>query len=185
MKRTISISIKLLLAALAVFLCMGANCITTGNLMIIEYIDDFAAQTESSLDREQVDLSTNDDWNEHKDDIAAIDDIGFACRIENLGAQPAGGQLFLFKPKNENDSLASYSDVQSKGTLVLDGIVVEPGATREIKWQESYDYLQNFEKAKQIIFTEKFQVYFVADKTPFSIQVRDIVLFLSVAGKAD
>jgi hypothetical protein len=183
MNKFISLSVKLLLAALAVFLCMGANCVTTGNVMVVEYIDDFDAQTESNLDFEEVDLTTNDDWNDNKEDIAGIDDIGFACRIENLATEPAGGQLFLYKPKNPADQLTTYEDVVEQGTLLLSGIVVAPGATREILWDESYDFLQNFDAAKEIVFSEKFQVYFIADETPFSIHVTDIVLFLSISGK--
>lgn len=185
MKKHLITSLKLALGLLAVTLIMGSSCITTGNVMVVEYIDDFDAQTETNLDYERVDLTTNSDWQEHRDDIAGIDDMGFACRITNNANSPATGQLYLYDPKNDNDSLLTISEVQQEAIKVLDGIVVPAGETREIEWQESYDYLENFDDAKNIIFSEKFQVYFIAANTPFNIRVTDIVLFLSINGKAD
>lgn len=180
MNTLLKISIRIVAIGVLAFLAMGANCITTGNVMVVEYLDPLDANSAQAISYGEVNLENNGDWNEHKDDIAAVDDIGFACRITNNGSTVAAGQLYV---SELDKTLTTPEQIQEQAILVLDGITVQPGATREIEWQESYDFLMNFEETKQVIFTEHFKYYFIAEETPFNIHVEDIVLFLSVNGK--
>lgn len=180
MKKTLLIGIRTLAIALIAFFAMGASCITTGNVMVVEYLDDLSAATGQTITSGDVDLSENEDWEDHKEDINGIDDIGFACRIRNNANAAASGQLYV--SPNDKD-YTTEAAIRANGILVLDGIVVPAGETREILWQDSYDYLKNFELVKEIVFGEQFHYYFIAAETPFDIDVTDIVLFMSINGK--
>lgn len=180
MKRSLLIGIKTLIVALIAFLAMGASCITTGNVMVVEYLDDLHAQTGVTINSGDVNLAENSDWQDHKADITGIDDLGFACRITNNSGAAASGQLYV--SPNDKD-YTTEAAIRANGILVLDGITVPAGETRDITWQESYDYLQNFDAVKTVVFGEQFHYYFIAAETPFNIDVTDLVLFLSVNGK--
>ncbi|MGB5105232.1 MAG: hypothetical protein WBP29_01625 [Candidatus Zixiibacteriota bacterium] len=180
MKKILPIAIKTLIIGLIAFLSMGANCITSGNVMVVEYLLPMHAQTGVTITPGDVDLSTNSDWNDHKEDINGIDDLGFACRITNNTAAAASGQLYV--SANDKD-YTTEGAIRNNAILVLDGIVVPAGGTRAIEWQESYDYLKNFDQVKEVIFGEQFHYYFIAAETPFNIDVTDIVLFMSINGK--
>lgn len=179
MKKTVLLFAKLSLALVALFFILGTSCITTGNVMVAEYLDDLIGQTDQNFDKGEIDLTNNGDWQEHKDQLNSIDDIGFACVIKNNTSTVATGQIYI------SDKAYSTADAARVGAVkILDGIVVAANATREIKWQDSYDFLTNFDEAKRIIYTEHFYVYFMVKETPFSIDVTKIVIFLSVNGKA-
>lgn len=180
MKKFLPIAIKTLIVGLIAFLSMGASCITTGNVMVVEYLDDLHAETGVTINSGDVDLSTNSDWNDHKADIVGIDDLGFACRITNNSGVAASGQLYV--SANDKD-YTTETAIRANAILVLDGIVVPAGETVDIEWQDSYDYLENFDLVKEVIFGEQFHYYFIAAETPFNIDVTDLVLFLSINGK--
>ncbi len=180
MKKILLIGLRALAVALVAFFAMGASCITTGNVMVVEYLDDLSAATGQAITSGDVNLEENEDWQDHKEDINGIDDLGFACRITNNSNASASGQLYV--SPNDKD-YTTEAAIRANGILVLDGIVVPAGQTREIKWQESYDYLKNFEQVKEVVFGEQFHYYFIAAETPFDIDVTDIVLFMSINGK--
>lgn len=180
MKKNLLIGLRVLAVALIAFLAMGASCITTGNVMVVEYLDDLSAATGQAITSGDVNLAENSDWQDHKEDINGIDDLGFACRITNNSNASASGQLYV--SPNDKD-YTTEAAIRANGILVLDGIVVPAGGTRDIEWQESYDFLKNFEQVKEVIFGEQFHYYFIAAETPFDIDVTDIVLFLSINGK--
>ena len=181
MKKSILILTRTAAAVAALFIVMGANCITSGNILVVVDIDNFDAQTDTEFETRRVDLSENEDWKEHKEDINSIDDLGFAVRITNNADVPAAGQLYVWS--NPKGATTTVDEVRANAILVLDGIVVEPGKTREIEWGESKSFVKNFVEAKKVIFGEEFYVYFFAAETPFSITVQDLVLIMSVNGK--
>lgn len=180
MKRVLTITMKSVAALMLLSFLMGANCVTSGNVIILQDIPDFDAQTESNITAHEIDLGENEDWQDQREDIISIDDIGFACRIHNNGAAVASGQLYLSVAKEET----SVEGIKENAVLLLDGIAVNPGETREIEWGESHGFIKNFNEAKAVVFnkTEIFWVYFIAAETPFNISVNDVVLIMSING---
>lgn len=178
MKKALVISLKIGLGVLALFLMLGNNCVTSGNIVVVMDLPSVTGQTNTSFNPEFVDLTENDDWKEHKDQVNSVDDIGFACKITNYESSVATGQIWI-----SDKSYSSPTDVTAHAVKILDGIAVPAGGTRSIEWSESADFLSNFNEAKTIVYTEKFYLYFMAAETPFHIDVTDIVLFLSVNGK--
>lgn len=179
MKKTFMIALKIGLGILALLLMLGNNCITSGNIIVVyEEIPDLVGQTNTSFNPRSVDLTENGDWKEHRDQLNSVDDIGFACKITNHESTVATGQIWI-----SDKSYSTPDAVKASALKILDGISVPAGGTRSIEWKESADYLSNFLEAKKIVYTEKFNLYFMVAETPFDIDVKDIILFLSVNGK--
>ncbi|TFH64974.1 MAG: hypothetical protein E4G91_04110 [Candidatus Zixiibacteriota bacterium] len=179
MKKTFIIALKIGLGILALLLMLGNNCITSGNIIVVyEEIPDLVGQTNTSFNPRSVDLTENGDWNEHRDQLNSVDDIGFACKITNHESTVATGQIWI-----SDKNYTTPDAVKASALKILDGIVVPANGTRSIEWKESADFLSNFLEAKKIVYTEKFNLYFMVAETPFDIDVKDIILFLSVNGK--
>ncbi len=178
MKKTLIIALKIGLGVLALLLTLGNNCITSGNIVVVLDLPDLVGQTNTSFNPQSVDLTQNSDWKEHKDQLNSVDDIGFACTIVNHESSVATGQIWI-----SDKSYSSPADVRANAVKILDGIAIPAGGTRSIEWKESADFLSNFNEAKTIVYTEQFYLYFMVAETPFSIDVNDIVLFLSCNGK--
>jgi hypothetical protein len=161
---------------------MGTSCITSGNIVIT--IDDLPTIHAvhgidiDSLQSADVDLTTNSDWQDHKADLIAVDDIGFACKIQNNTGTVATGQAYI-----SDKPLTTVAAVRSDGVKILDGISVAANSTKTITWDESYNYLLNFDASKKIVFGEIFHLYFITSQDNFDITVKDLTLFLTVTGK--
>jgi len=179
MKRTFIIALKIGLGVLALFLTLGNNCITSGNIVVvIDNLADVTGQTNTTFNPRAVDLTENSDWKEHKDQLNSVDDIGFACTIVNHESSVATGQIWI-----SEKNYTTPADVAAHAVKILDGILVPANDSTSIEWKESADYLSNFDAAKTIVYTEKFNLYFMVKETPFHIDVKDIILFLSCNGK--
>jgi hypothetical protein len=179
MKKTSIIALKIGLGILALLMTLGNNCITSGNIVVvIDNLSDLEGQTDTNFDLRSVDLTENSDWKDHKDQLNSVDDIGFACKITNHESTVATGQIWI-----SEKSYSSPADVRASAVKILDGIAIAAGGTRSIEWKESADFLSHFNEAKTIIYKEKFHLYFMVAETPFHIDVKDIILFLSINGK--
>lgn len=179
MKKTFIIALKIGLGILALMMMLGNNCITSGNIVaVIDDLPDLVGQTNTNFNPRSVDLTENGDWKEHRDQLNSVDDIGFACEITNHESSVATGQIWI-----SDKSYSTPDAVKANAVKVLDGIAVPAGGKRNIEWKESADFLSNFVEAKTIVYTEKFYVYFMVAETPFHIDVKDIIIFLSVNGK--
>jgi hypothetical protein len=178
MKKTFIIALKIGLGILALLMTLGNNCITSGNIMVVLDLPDLVGQTNTSFNPQTVDLTENGDWKEHKDQLNSVDDIGFACKITNYESSVATGQIWI-----SEKSYSTPDAVRAGAVKILDGIAIPAGGTRSIEWKESADFLSNFNEAKTIVYTEKFYLYFMVAETPFHIDAKDNVLFLSCNGK--
>lgn len=179
MKKTFIIALKIGLGILALLMMLGNNCITSGNVVIvIDDLPDLVGQTNTAFHPRSVDLTGNSDWKDHRDQLNSVDDIGFACKITNYEATVATGQIWI-----SDKSYTTPVAVRASAVKILDGIAIAANGTRSIEWKESADFLSNFNEAKTIVYKEKFYLYFMVAETPFHIDVKDIILFLSVNGK--
>ena len=57
MKNILLIGFRTLAVALIAFFAMGASCITTGNVMVVEYLDDLSAATGQTITSGDVNLA--------------------------------------------------------------------------------------------------------------------------------
>ncbi len=184
MKKTFMIALKIGLGIFALLMMLGNNCITSGNIVVvIDNLPDLVGQTNTTFDSSPVDLENNSDWKDHRDQLNSVDDIGFACKITNHESSVATGQIWI-----SEKLYSSPADVRTSAVKILDGIAIPAGGIRSIEWKESADFLSNFSEAKTIVYSasskkEMFYLYFMVAETPFHIDVKDIIVFLSVNGK--
>jgi len=164
-----------LLAALTVLV---SGCLLSGtfvmNLNLNEMI--FASQT---MYAQQIDVTTNQTWQNHKDQVKDITDIGFALKIENNSSLTAAGELYI----TDNGALTTPAEVKSNATLILTGISVAPNTTKTITWSESYQYIRNLATIKEQVRSGSFWVYALVDNAPLDLRVYNgslIVTFTAV-----
>lgn len=154
---------------------LTAGCIVTGNIFIEISVGSFTVSPNGMFGYENVDLTQNSDYNDHKDDLNSIDDIGFVCTVTNTGTTSATGRLYV-------SNTSSTSAIPNDKILLLDGITVGVGQVKEITLSESYNYLTNFEAARDAILKEQFTVYWdVAGQ--FTLDVTEMVIILTINGK--
>lgn len=167
MKKTILYS-----ATLAAALILGvivSGCILSGQFVVVIAGTSTIQSTDETLDYVHVDLTTNETWEEHQDDIQGIVDVKFECRFENNLASPADGELWI--------STELYSDVQQvrdSATRVFSGLNLEANEDRDVSFSESADYIENLDIVLDLLESGKFYVYGIAAEVPFDVTVRGV-----------
>ena len=171
---------KLISLGIALFF---AGCIVTGNiLVVIELEEDKHLTTNDSFDQWLVSEDDHQDWKDHADDINHVVDVGFVVTLDNSASNvDATGEFYI--SKDGNLSADDLHPDSSNVYMILSGIVVEAGDIKTIRWQESYDYLSNFDALKQYAMDGEFWLYVKGVGTPLDLWARKIAVILTVNAK--
>lgn len=180
----------------ALFLAAFAGCIMTATVLVTAKLSPNDAgqpiritDTEYSGGRIVVNLNGDEDFEEYKDNIKNIDNIGFYLEASNPSFNPVTFQLFL-----EPDTLKNWTDAQmpidSGSLLIFTGLTV-PGRTQStalgkvvVTWEESIEYINELEAIKTYLKDGVFSVYpNVVPRDDFDITVDSLVLILTLTGQ--
>jgi len=151
------------LLAVAIFsTLLLSGCWLFGITLVLSYdIDDKRVSTSQPLNGWFVDMTTEKDWQDNQDKLDEIYILYFYGWIKNWEGTPATGRLYVYK----DTSLHSIAEVESLGTLVLDGISIGPDTT------EVPLIAMGLEPIRDLIMKGKFGLYAIAANVPFDIEV--------------
>lgn len=150
------------------------DLLTSGTFTTVYYLEDAIVSTDDSLNSVYVDLSGNEDWEDHKGNIERIEGIEFWVRVTNHGEDSASAQIWI----TDNGSLTTPTEVESHATLVFDGPRIGPGDTTEIDREESIHHIEHLEELKAQVLSDSFHVYVTAKDIPFNVEFLDSVAFI-------
>ncbi len=169
------------LPLLLLVLFVGCNIITGNKLIVIELGDATVEGTSSGFEKWRVskDDPKNGTWKDHAEDIKHVVDLGFAVQIKNDANVVATAKFYV----SEDSTLSTVTEVDSLATLVLSGISVAANSTKIIKWQDSYDYLHNFDTLKELILKGKFWLYATAVGSPVDVTFHNTAVILTINAK--
>ena len=165
------------LLVVALLCCLGVTgCLLSGTFVIDLPLDEMLFSS-STFYQQKLDLTDNQTYNEHKDQIKDITDIGFALKIENKTGSNASGELYL----SDDSTYTTVAQVKNSATLVLTGISVPPNTTKSINWSESYQYIKNLEVLKDQAKSGSFWVYAIIDNAPLNLRIYDASVIITFA----
>ena len=170
MRKIVNQELGVALAAL-VLVAAISGCLVSGTKIFTYELGDIAVNA-TAFTRTSVDLTTNDTFNDHIDDIRLIDRVGFTCNIVNTGNPANTISLYFSKDNIPNDA-----DVPTMATPLFTNLAV-PAGTRTIGYDESLTLIQNFEAFQAVIETGQFTVYSRAT-TGINITIDDPVLIIT------
>ena len=166
-KRTLT-----LLAAAIITTLLVSGCWLLGITLTLSYdIEDREAQTGVPLNGVFVDLTQEEDWRDHQDNLDEIYNLLFYGWITNYESTPATGRLYVYK----DTTLHTIEEVESNATLVLDGLVIPADTTVEVPLIDL-----DLKPIRDLIMEGKFALYAIATNVPFHIKVLDssvVVIF--------
>lgn len=145
----------------------AAGCILSGQFTIVVNVHDEIAYVDEVLNYDEIDLTTNDTWDEHEDDIQNIIDVKFELTVENNTSSQISGQVYV----SENE-YTTAADVQDNATLVLDRIVLSPNEIRSISFTESAEYITDLPTLLDRVEDGHFYIYGLAADPPFVFTIQ-------------
>ncbi len=154
-----------------------AGCLVSGTFVIDVDIDDTDVVTTSEFQYFLVDLTDNGDWEDHKDDIKYIDNVGFELWVENNGDAAVTGEFYIAR---EHDAGTDEADeVRDVATRILSGIELAPG-DNYIDWPTSLGHVENLDSLKAITETGTFVIYGLTETLPFDITLDSATVIVTV-----
>lgn len=171
---------KLLLFALISLAGLGLlSCgITTINLTLTYDVDEIAS-TDDAVDVYELDLTTNSDYEEHKDNIKSVDQVSIVAWLYNNLPEDASAEIWVAT----DDSYTTAEEVRDHATRVL--VLPEPIPGNDsvlISWENGLTYMENTDYLTDLIMNEgAFAIYGIAAETPFDVRVvSEVVISLTV-----
>ena len=155
------------IALLGIVALLAAGCIVSGQFTIVINVDDEIAYVDEVLNSEEIDLTDDDTWEEHKDEIQNIIDVKFELTIQNSTSSSVTGEVYVSATE-----YTTAQGVQDNATLVISDVVIGPNATRTISFTESAKYIRNLKTLLDLVKEGHFFVYGLAADPPFVITIQ-------------
>ena len=167
-----------LLPVLLTILVIGGCNLVTGTFVIDLEIDHSEIQSHGTFEHFAVNLDNNDTWNQHKDKIKDIDNVGFQLWVTDSGASSIGWEVYADTTSVPHSDIAS---IKSDAKLILAGLTLPPGETY-IDWPTSLIYLNRKELPifKQWVEGGVFDIYTITDVLPYNVTIDSAKVIVTV-----
>jgi hypothetical protein len=141
---------------LGLFILNG--CVVTGTFVIDFHVSSTDLDDEGEFIHFAVDLTEEDDWNDHKDKIKYIDNIGFQLWLTNGSDEPMSATFYI----DDYVDSAPYGDsleVKANADLILTGLSAPADSKVYIDWPTSLSMVRNIDIIRTYAESGKFSVY--------------------------
>ncbi len=154
----------ILMGTIILLALFTVGCLVSGTFVIVET---FEFTTQSGFYPEAINLSDNADWEEHRDKLDKIEIVGFELWITNNESTEWSYWAYM------DDYDMSCQDVtcaeaSTTKFLIFDTLTVLPAtattqSTKYVSYAESFTYIKNLDKMKQMMFDGSFNFYGFAE----------------------
>lgn len=127
-------NLRWILPALLIAFAAPGCILTSGQILIDFDLGTINVTSPTGLVGEQIDLNTNDDYEEHKDKLKNIVDFAVLGTINNTGGTDLMPEVWI------TADLTSYTDettVKANGIKLWGGILVPAGGSAAVDWNTS------------------------------------------------
>lgn len=168
-----------LLSAVALIV---SGCILSGTFAITFYLEFPRNFSGSSFQAASVDLTTEEDWDDHKDKIESIESVKMDGVVANN--QQAADTFDVYISNILYASVAEFlaTPAADKAPLLL-GVPLPGGVPTTFDAGETAAYLQlseaNFDKIEKIVLDGNFHVYLIGKSPTFDITLLKGTIFVT------
>ena len=148
-------------AVIAASLMVMLGCLISGTFVVITHIDPFCFSSTAQFYYYHVDLTTESEWNDHKDKIDFIDAVGFDFWITNHSSSDVTYSVYV--DPHGAAVLSSPATVKTDATEVFGELVVAGNSSKHVTYAESLGYVKNLATLKTVVKTGAFNYYGLAE----------------------
>jgi hypothetical protein len=147
----------LLLGAMLAALVAAACSLVSGQITFTQDFGSGLASPDKTVHFIACDLSDNEDYQDHKDQIKSVEAFGFFVTVQNLGDDEAKGELWLsMESLGETPTIAA---IQAGATQIVGNANLGTGETRTINFEESQAYIMNLDAIEEAVQEGTFYLY--------------------------
>lgn len=169
----------LALAGLIAVSALISGCLVSGTFIIVE---DFEFTAQTGFYHYSVDLTDEPDWEDHKDDIDAIDAVGFEFTITSYSDATTTFNAWV---TGAGTNYGSVEEIAANATKIINDLTVPANDSLTITYVQSLGHITNLEALKALVKTGQFEYYGTSTNNPdnvFDVTDGKVVVTLSASG---
>ena len=172
-------SLRWIVPALAIALAAPGCVLVSGQFLIDFELDDFTATTETAVTREDVDLTTEEDYVDHKEDLQTLSDVAVLGTLINNGDTPINVEVWM--TADNSITYTTATEVKDNASKLWGPFQVAANSSKTVDWDESAALFSS--AGKNLLIQEikgdgQFTVYAIAAEATYSFEVQNGVLAL-------
>jgi len=166
----------------ALLLAVAApGCVLVSGQFLIDFnLDNFTTSTDTAVTREDVDLTTKSDYQDHKDELKGLSDVAVLGKVTNNGATAIGVEVWMTAGPT---TYLTPGQVTAGGTKLWGPFNLAAGASKQVGWDESAKLFTSAGKAlllNEIKGDGQFTIYAIANTGTYTFTVDNGVLALVI-----
>jgi hypothetical protein len=163
------------------------GCVLVSGQFLVDFdLDNFTTSTSTTVTMQDVDLTTESAYEDHKDDLKGLADVAVLGKITNTGSTDIGVEVWMTA---DNTAYTTPTEVTTNATKLWGPFDIKAGDTKQVGWDESAALFSS--TGKTMLLNEikppgdgKFTIYAIANVGTYSFKVDNGVLALTIeAGK--
>ena len=161
------------------------GCVLVSGQFLLEFeLEDFDVSTSTTVTVEDVDLNTESDYTDHKDDLKGLADVAVLGKITNTGSTAIGVEVWMTAAST---AYTTPTEVTTNATKLWGPFNLNAGETKQVGWDESAALFSS--TGKSLLLNEikgdgMFTIYAIANVGTYGFDVDNGVLALVLdAGK--
>ena len=167
--------INMILAVLLSLLIAG--CIGTGTITFKYELAEFVSSS-SGMEKVEVDLTTNKDYNDNKDKIKSIDQVTVVGWLVNELSADNQAQIWI----SDVGTYTTPDSVIENATRVFISPVIPGNDSLFIDWANGLDLVENLPSLKTAAENGHFWIYGIAENAPFLVRYHVTLVITMTAG---
>lgn len=154
-----------------------AGCVASGTTIVIYDIDEFISSS-SGMEVVEVDLTTNEDYNDNKDKIKSIDQVTVTGTLANLESDTAQAEIWLA----HTDEYTDPDTVREYAVRVFVSPSIPGNSAIFINWSDGLSHIENLGALKDAADGGHFWLYGLAENSPFTVRFKITLVITMTAG---
>lgn len=170
---------NLAMGGMVAALLLLAGCLVSGTFVVSVMIRDLSVSANQENYFLDVDITGEQDWQDHRENLKDIDLVGFELwATNNIGV----ANTFSAYVADSASSLAASStrsEIVSQGILVLNELPLSATGQTHITYGQSFKYTANIHRLKQLIEAGKVKMFVVASESTIDFDLDSVQVIVT------
>jgi hypothetical protein len=154
------------------------GCLLSGTFVVSMLFKDFPVAGSGNLYYFDVDVTSEDVWTDHEDNIKDIDNVGFELWVTNVSGVANTYECYIAPMASLLSGQSSKSTVVAGATKVLEVPLAATGQTF-IGYADSFSHLTNLETLKALAESGQFKFWAMSAATLTDFTVDSILVVIT------
>jgi len=155
------------------------GCLISGTFVLSVMIRDLQVSANGENYYINVDITEDQDWQDHQGNIKDIDLVGFELWATNNTGVANKFSAYVADSLSSLDSLSTRTEIEEHGILVLKDLPLKATGQTHITYGQSFKYIASLDKLKELAEVGKFKMFAVANESNINFNLDSVLVIVT------